>query len=137
MLRTVASVLRRGALRMNQSIAGNVVPFRRGAQTRGWTPAAGQRDQRGFMDAVYAVGSLPVAAEDRDTKLMASRLQVYGFVVVDEVSADGSLRRLRPSEAIRVSRERPWRVSKASLEASRAVTIPAADRFLFEGPIPA
>ena len=126
---------------MNQSLAGqsslgNVVPFRRG-QGRGWTPSAGRSDQRGFMDAVYAVGSLPVAAEDRETKLMASRLQVYGFVVVDEVSADGTLRRLRPSEAIRVGRERPWRVSKSSLEASRSVTIPVADRFLFEGPIPA
>lgn len=133
---------------MNQSAATNVVPFRRGfgqgsrrgqglGSHGGWTPSAGRADQRGFMDAVYAVGSLPVSAEDRETKLMASRLQVYGFVVVDEVAADGTLRRLRPSEAIRVSRERPWRVSKASLESTRAVTIPVADRFLFEGPIPA
>ena len=123
-----------------QAISGNVVPFRRGGSRGpggGWTPSAGRGDQRGFMDAIYAAGSMPVAAEDRETKLMASRLQVYGFVVVDEVSSDGTLRRLRPSEAIRVARERPWRVSKASLEASRAVTIPAADRFLFEGPIPA
>lgn len=86
------------------------------------------------MDAVYAAGSLPVAAEDRETKLMASRLQVYGFLVVEQVEADGTLRRLRPSEAIRVARDRPWRISKASLEATRGVTIPAVDRFLFDEP---
>lgn len=114
--------------------SGNVVPFRRGP-SRGLHPAAARHhDQRSFMDAVYAVGTLPVAAEDRETKLMASRLQVYGFVVVDEVASDGTLRRLRPSEAIRVGRDRPWRVSKASLEATRSVTIPDADRFLFDAP---
>lgn len=123
---------------MGQVVAGNVVPFRkRSGSFGGGAPMSRYSDQRGFLDAVYSSGSIPVAAEDRDTKLMASRLQVYGFVIVDEVSADGTLRRLRPSEAIRVGRDRPWRVSKSSLEATRAVSIPAADRFLFEAPIPA
>ena len=73
-----------------------------------------QRDQKSLMDAVYAAGSLPIAAEDRATKAMATRLTIFGFVVIDEVQKDGSTRRLRPSEAIHVSTAHPWRVSRPS-----------------------
>lgn len=119
----------------------NVVPFRRPG-SRGPAPAqvaqsalaARRTDQRALMDAVYATGTLAVAAGDRDTKLIASRLQVYGFLLVEEVAASGETRRLRPSEAIRASTERPWRVSKASYGAGSAVTIPAIDDFLFDQP---
>lgn len=116
---------------------------------------SGRGDQRRFLDCVYAAGSLPVAAGDRAAKLMASRLQVYGFVTVEEVAPDGRLRRLKPSQAIRAPLDRPWRVTKAgfgatrdvSLEATRRapegaaegtaegtveVMIPAVDAFLFE-----
>jgi hypothetical protein len=86
------------------------------------------------MDAVYATGTLAVAAGDRETKLIAARLQVYGFLSIEEIEADGALRRLRPSEAIRARPERPWRVTKASYGVSLAVTIPAIDDFLFEQP---
>lgn len=100
-------------------------------------PAAGslavrRSDQRALMDMVYAAGSLAVAAGDRDTKLVAARLQVYGFVVIEEMGADGQLRRLRPSEAIRARAERPWRLSKAAYGGSLAVTIPTSDGFLFD-----
>jgi hypothetical protein len=78
------------------------------------SPSALRLDQRGFMDAVYAAGSLPVAADDRTTKVMATRLTIFGFVVIDEVQADGSARRLRASEAFLASDARPWRVSKPS-----------------------
>ena len=70
------------------------------------------RDQRSLMDAVYAAGSLPIEAGDRATKVMATRLTIFGFVVIDEMQADGTARRLRPSEAIHASMARPWRVSK-------------------------
>jgi hypothetical protein len=73
-----------------------------------------RRDQKSLMDAVYAAGSLPIEAEDRATKAMATRLTIFGFVVIDEMQADGSLRRLRPSEAIHASTTWPWRVSKPS-----------------------
>ncbi len=66
------------------------------------------------MEAVYSAGSLPVGAEDRETKAMAARLQLYGFVVVEEIQADGTARRLRASQAIEASPDRPWRVSKPS-----------------------
>lgn len=125
----------------------NVVPFRRPAG-RAWSePAArggaawgsgalgrARGEQRSLMDAVYATGTLCVAAGDRDSKLVASRLQVYGFLAIDEVGADGSLRRLRPSEAIRARAERPWRLSRTSYGVGPAVTIPTADSFLFETP---
>jgi hypothetical protein len=82
--------------------------------------ASPQRDQKSLLDAVYACGSLAVPAEDRATKQMAARLQIYGFVTLDEVQPDGSARRLRPSEAVEASSARPWRVSKPSFAASLA-----------------
>ncbi|MDF9793149.1 hypothetical protein M2440_003850 [Methylorubrum extorquens] len=93
----------------------NVIPFRRPAAARqgainaafgaGEPPRSRSRsDQRNLMDAVYATGSLRVPAGDRETKLIASRLQVYGFLTIEEMDEDGALRRLRPSEAIRAPR---------------------------------
>jgi hypothetical protein len=73
-----------------------------------------RRDQRSLMDAVYAAGSLSIKASDRATKAMATRLTIFGFVVIDEMQADGTARRLRPSEAIHASTACPWRVSKPS-----------------------
>ena len=67
------------------------------------------------MEAVYTAGSLPVAADDRDTKAMAARLQLFGFVVIDQIEIDGTMRRLRSSEAVAGSLARPWRVSKPSV----------------------
>jgi hypothetical protein len=120
----------------------NVVPFRRAGRVPGppqvlrdyGAAAARRSDQRALMDAVYATGTLAVAAGDRETKLIASRLQVYGFLSIDEVDEDGGHRRLRPSEAIRARGDRPWRLSKASYGASLTVTIPAVDDFLFDQP---
>ena len=121
----------------------NVVPFRRAAPTTpppgGSTPrkatnATRRGDQRAVMDAVYATGTLAVAAGDRETKLIAARLQVYGFLTIEEIDTEGALRRLRPSEAIRARPERPWRVTKATYGAGLAVSIPAIDGFLFEQP---
>jgi hypothetical protein len=120
---------------------GNVVPFRRSASRHSGAPilreagtAARRGDQRALMDAVYATGTLTVAAGDRETKLLASRLQVYGFLSIDEVTEAGDHRRLRPSEAIRARADRPWRLTKASYGASLAVSIPLVDGFLFEQP---
>ena len=122
-------------------VENNVVPFRR---LGGRTPsldlapnpalAARRGDQRALMDVVYATGSLAVAAGDRETKLIASRLQVYGFLIVEEIGENGESRRLRPSEAIRAGTDRPWRVSKAAYGGGQAVTIPAVDHFLFDQP---
>ena len=121
--------------------ADNVIPFRRPAGLPSGSPGAtgsgrsrgqARAEQRNLMDLVYATGTFILAADDRETKLVASRLQVYGFLVIEEIGEDGTLRRLRPSEAIRARLDRPWRLSKASYGASLAVTIPAIDDFLFE-----
>src|SRR6478609_7523128 len=91
------------------SDASNVIRFPGGRAV-----ASPRRDQRSLMDAVYAAGSLPIAAGDRATKVMATRLTIFGFVVIDEIQADGSTRRLRPSEVFHASTAWPWRVSKPS-----------------------
>ena len=87
----------------------NVVRFRSAR-----SPASSLRDQKSLMDAVYAAGTLPLRADDRPAKVMASRLQVFGFVSIEEIQADGTTRSLRPSEAIHASLDHPWRVSKPS-----------------------
>ena len=89
--------------------SGNVVHFRYPR-----LPVATWRDQKGFMEAVYTAGSLPVQAGDRETKLMASRLQLFGFVTIEEIEANGTPRRLRPSETFSAPVARPWRISKPS-----------------------
>jgi hypothetical protein len=130
-------VMRMGSV---SSAAENVVPFRRIAAAGRPLPYEGgvregqarrRSEQRALMDAVYATGTLTVAAGDRETKLIAARLQVYGFLTVEEVEPEGSLRRLRPSEAIRARAERPWRLSKPAY-AGLSVSIPTIDDFLFE-----
>jgi hypothetical protein len=93
--------------------------------------ASPNRDQGSFMDAVFAAGSLPVAAEDHVTKAMAMRLTIFGFVVLDEVQADGTVRRLRPSDAVVASPIHPWRVSKRQSRYSIDNDLPATDLDLF------
>jgi len=88
----------------------NVVAFR---ATR--PQSHSRRDQKHLMEAVYTAGSLPVAADDRETKAMAARLQLFGFVVIVEITADGTARRLRSSEAMEASLARPWRILKPSV----------------------
>ena len=90
--------------------ATNVVAFR---QSR--PQSHSRRDQKHLMEAVYSAGSLPVPADDREAKAMAARLQLFGFVVIDEIALDGTARRLRSSEAVDASLARPWRVSKPSV----------------------
>jgi hypothetical protein len=87
----------------------NVVAFQR---TR--PQSHSRRDQKHLMEAVYSAGSLPIVAGDVETKAMAARLQLYGFVVIEEILANGTARRLRSSQAVAASPERPWRVSKPS-----------------------
>ena len=100
---------------MSPSSAANVIVFRGARRT-----ASPQRDQKGLMEAVYTAGSLPIQADDRETKTMASRLQIFGFVVIEQVEADGTLRKLRPSEAVETAADRPWRVSRPSIAALSA-----------------
>lgn len=78
--------------------------------------ASQNRDQKGLLDTVYTSGAFVIAADDRETKMMASRLQVFGFLNIAEVRMDGSIRSLRPSEAASTSLTRPWRLSRPSFD---------------------
>lgn len=85
----------------------SVVPF------RSRQPAvAPHRHPRYLMDAVYAAGSMAVPADDRQNKIVAALLQGMGLVLIDEIQADGSPRRLAPGEARVTSARGPWRVVK-------------------------
>lgn len=111
----------------NLSSPSNVIRF---PGPRSSSHRSQAHDQRSLMDAVYSAGSLPVAADDRITKMMATRLNIFGFIVIDEVQADGTVRRLRPSEAVQASTERPWRVSKPSSRYALG-DVPDSDTDLF------
>jgi hypothetical protein len=83
----------------------NVVAFRKRA-------APGPtRHPKSIIEAVYAAGSLPIPADDRSTKTAAVLLQALGFLVVDEILADGTPRPLKRGE-LRAAIDRPWRLSK-------------------------
>jgi len=90
--------------------SNNVVAFRQ-ARPQSYS----RRNQKHLMEAVYSAGSLPIPADDRESKAMAARLLLFGFVVIDEIDVDGAARRLRSSEAVQASLARPWRVSKPSV----------------------
>lgn len=98
-------------MRSAAPVATNVVRFPGPRAT-----ASQNRDQKGLLDTVYTNGSFVIAADDRETKLMASRLQVFGFLNIAEVSMDGSIRPLRPSEAAKAAETRPWRLSRPSFD---------------------
>jgi hypothetical protein len=116
-------------MQTGQGEGTNVVAFRR-VHPQSYS----RRDQKNLMEAVYSAGSLPVLAEDRETKAMAARLQLFGFVVIEEIASDGSARRLRSSEAIDASLARPWRVSKPS-RGRKGIGIADASGYLAPGSI--
>ena len=66
---------------------------------------------RSLMERIYAAGSLSIRADDRATKMAAVMLQALGFLVIEEILADGTPRRLNRGEA-RQALDRPWRLSK-------------------------
>jgi hypothetical protein len=92
----------------------NVVAFRK----RGAKPVPA-RHPKGLIEAVYAAGSLAVPADDVPTKTAAVMLQALGFLVVDEILADGTPRRLSRGEA-RKALDRPWRLSKPAYGSEEA-----------------
>ncbi len=64
-----------------------------------------------LMERIYAAGSLPVRADDVSTKMAARMLQALGFLVIEEILADGTPRLLQRGET-RQAMDRPWRLSK-------------------------
>jgi hypothetical protein len=87
----------------------NVVAFRKPG-LRG--PA---RHPKALIEAVYAAGSLPVPADDVATKTAAVMLQALGFLVIDEVQADGTPRRLGRGDSRRALGQ-PWRLLRPGFD---------------------
>ena len=73
--------------------------------------SAPQHHPKTLMERIYAAGSLPVRADDLSTKASAVMLQALGFLVIEEVLADGTPRPLKRGEA-RHAMDRPWRLVK-------------------------
>jgi hypothetical protein len=94
----------KGASMAEQS--SNVIAFRRPAAR-----PASSRHPKGLIETVYAAGSIPVSGEDIATKTAAVMLQGLGFLVIEEVLADGTSRPLARGET-RQALRRPWRLSK-------------------------
>ena len=66
---------------------------------------------KSLLERVYAAGALSVRTDDKATKTAAVMLQALGFLVIEEILADGTPRRLQRGEA-RGAMDRPWRLLK-------------------------
>ena len=96
----------------------NVIPFRKR------TVSGPAYHPKGLVTAVYSTGSLAVRADDIATKTAALMLQGLGFLLIEEILADGTPRRLRRGEA-REAMDRPWRLLKPAFSGQAGV--PDAD----------
>jgi len=65
-----------------------------------------------ILERIYTAGSLALPADDVATKMASLMLQALGFIVIDEILADGTPRRLERGRA-RAAMDRPWRLAKA------------------------
>jgi len=82
------------------------------------TPVA--HHPKSLMERIYSAGSLALRADDRATKAAALMLQALGFLVIEEILADGTPRLLRRGEA-RQAMDRPWRLSKPAFSGTTGI----------------
>ena len=84
----------------------NVIPLKRRDSRNAAAPP------KTILERIYTAGSLALPADDVATKMVAVMLQALGFIVIDEILADGTPRRLERGKA-RSAMDRPWRLAKA------------------------
>lgn len=92
----------------------NVVAFKPRRAT------AVQAHPKSLLERTYSAGSLPVRADDVATKTAAIMLQALGFLLIEEILADGTPRRLTRKEA-RQAMARPWRLLKPAFSGQAGV----------------
>lgn len=92
----------------------NVVAF------RPRTTSVTHNQPKSLIERVYAAGSLAIRADDTGTKTAAVMLQALGFLVIEEVLADGTLRPLARGEA-RKAMDRPWRLLKPAFSGTPGI----------------
>lgn len=97
----------------------NVIALKRRA------PSIGETAPRTILERIYTAGSLALPADDTATKMAALMLQAFGFIVIDEILADGTPRRLAKGKA-RSAMDRPWRLAKAAF--SGEIGVPDGER---------
>jgi hypothetical protein len=85
----------------------NIVPFKRRVSS------IGASAPKTILERIYTAGSLALPADDVATKMAALMLHAFGFIVIDEILADGTPRRLAKGKA-RSAMDRPWRLAKAA-----------------------
>ena len=73
-----------------------------------------------LIERVYATGSLPLRADDVATKTAAVMLQALGFLVIEEILADGTPRQLQRGQA-RQAMDRPWRLVKPAFSGKAGI----------------
>jgi len=75
---------------------------------------------KSLIERVYAAGSLPIRADDMATKAAAVMLQALGFLLIEEVLADGTLRPLSRGQT-RQAMDRPWRLLKPAFSGQAGI----------------
>jgi len=100
-----------GVFMLNQNT--NVVAFKPRAM-------AAQHHQKSLMERIYTAGSLAVRADDVATKTAAVMLQALGFLLIEEILADGTPRPIKRGEA-RKAMDRPWRLLKPAFSGEAGV----------------
>ncbi len=75
---------------------------------------------KSLLERIYAAGALSVRTDDKATKTAAVMLQALGFLVIEEILADGTPRRLQRGEA-RGAMDRPWRLLKPAFSGEAGV----------------
>lgn len=73
-----------------------------------------------LLERIYAAGSLSVRADDTATKMAALMLQRLGFLVIEEILADGTPRLIGKGEA-QQAMNRPWRLVKPAYSGTLGV----------------
>jgi hypothetical protein len=84
------------------------------------TTSVTQNHPKSLLERIYAAGSLPVRADDVATKTAAVMLQALGFLLIEEILADGTSRQLARGQA-RQAMDRPWRLLKPAFSGHAGV----------------
>ena len=79
-----------------------------------------QHHPKSLLERIYAAGSLAIRTDDIATKTAAMMLQALGFLVIEEILADGTPRRLQRGEA-RKAMDRPWRLLKPAFSGEAGI----------------
>lgn len=79
-----------------------------------------QHHPKTLIERIYSAGSISVRADDVATKTAAVMLQALGFVLIEEILADGTPRALQCGQT-REAMGRPWRLLKPAFSGQAGI----------------